>query len=99
MAATASYATMSDPDGNGVAVPGGHHAVAWARRRCRDFVCLGKRFGRRDAASLGRAWRAREAHRWGRPGLARLVRRVHGARTERSGDADMSDFDVIVLGG
>ena len=41
-----------------------------------------------------------EAHRRGRPGLARLVRRVHGARAGGRGAADMTtDYDVIVLGG
>ena len=35
----------------------------------------------------------------GRRELARLVRRVHGRGAGRHGAADMSDYDVIVLGG
>src|SRR6185437_15507830 len=47
----------------------------------------------------GRAWRAREAHRRGRRELARLVRGVHGGGAGRKGPADVTDYDVIVVGG
>src|SRR6185436_5866413 len=55
--------------------------------------------GRRPAARGGRPRRARGPDRRGGPRLARLVRRVHGARARRRTAAGMSDFDVIVLGG
>src|SRR4029450_3798643 len=43
--------------------------------------------------------RAREAHRQGRRGLARLVRAVHDGGGVRRGTAIMSGYDVIVIGG
>src|SRR5262249_844573 len=46
------------------------------------------------------ARRTREAHRRGRPdGLAGLVRGLHGGRAGRQAAADMSSYDVIVIGG
>src|SRR5439155_2074025 len=43
--------------------------------------------------------RAREAHRRGRRELAGVVRGVHGGGAGRDGAADVSDYDVIVIGG
>jgi pyruvate/2-oxoglutarate dehydrogenase complex dihydrolipoamide dehydrogenase (E3) component/catechol 2,3-dioxygenase-like lactoylglutathione lyase family enzyme len=93
-----SFATFEDPDGN-----------SWMLEEVTDrlpgrldpgttsFNSAGHLAGalRRPASAHGE----HEKHRQGRPGLARLVRRVHGARAERSGVAPVSDFDVIVLGG
>ncbi len=47
---------------------------------------------------VGRPWRVREAHRRGRREPARLVRRVHGGGAGRDGAADVTDYDVIVMG-
>jgi hypothetical protein len=38
------------------------------------------------------------AQKFDRPELARLVRRVHGGGAGRDGAADVSDYDVIVIG-
>src|ERR1700730_13435417 len=78
---------------------GDHDPASRARRRDRDFVRLHERPGERDAASGGRARRAREADRTERRELARLVRRVHGGGAVRHGTAHVSDYDAIVLGG
>ena len=40
-----------------------------------------------------------EAHRHGRSELDRLVRRVHGGGAGRDRAADVSDYDVVVIGG
>src|SRR5580692_9139940 len=80
-------------------VPGDHDSVPRPSRRRRDRIRLYRGPGERDAARVGSARRAREAHRRGRPELARLVRRVHGGRAGRDGAAPMSDYDVIVFGG
>ena len=37
--------------------------------------------------------------RRGRPGLARLVRQVHGGGAGGGGTADMTDYNAIVVGG
>ncbi len=64
-----------------------------------DVVRLPKRPGELASACGGRPRRAREAHRAARRKLVGLVRRVHGGRAGRDGAADVSDYDVIVLGG
>ena len=94
-----SLASFSDPDGNSwllqevtTRLPGRVDAAA-------TVVRFGERPGERDATRVGRPRRARKAHRRGRPGLAGLVRRVHGGGAGRDGVADVSDDDVIALGG
>ena len=82
-----------------LAAAGDHDPASRPHRLRRDVVRVRERPGERDAARLGRARRAREAHRRGRRELAGLVRRVHGGRAGRDGAADVSDYDVIVLGG
>ena len=71
-----SFATFSDPDGNGwllqevrrAARPGRHTPPRSPRRA----------IWRRDAARVGRPRGARKAHRQGGRELARLVRPIHG---------------------
>ena len=63
-----------------------------------DHVQLRRRSRRRAQARRGRPRRAREAHRRGRRELARVVRRVHGGGAGRRRAADVTDYDVIVLG-
>ena len=75
-----------------------------SRRGCRsdrprdDDLRFGERSGERASACRGRPRRAREAHRRRRRELARLVRRIHGARAGRRRTAFVSDHDVIVSG-
>ena len=88
-----SFATFSDPGRQRLAAAGGHDPPSRARRHWRDFVRLRKRPGERASACGGRPRRAREAHRQGRPELARLVRRVYGGGAGRHGAADVSDSD------
>ena len=93
-----SFASFSDPDGNGwllqeitTRLPG--------RVTGPTTYNSGRRPGRGPAARRRRARRARGADRRGGRELAGLVRGVHGARAGRRGAADVSDYDVIVLGG
>jgi len=75
-------------------VAAGSHEAACRSHRLRDHdLCVGERPGERISACRGRAWRAREAHRAGRPELARLVRRVHGARAVWRRAAPINDED------
>ena len=79
-----SYASFSDPDGNGWLL---QEVTARAPGRVeaeRDDLCLADRPRRRAAPCVSRAWRAREAQR--RPArceLAGLVRRIHRQGTGR----------------
>ena len=73
-----------------LATPGDYDAAARPDRPRGDDVRFGERSGERASACGGRPRRAREAHRQGRPELARLVRRVHGRRAGRHGAAAMS---------
>ena len=74
-----------------LAVPGGHDAAARPYRLGCDDLRVGGRSGGRASAGVGRPRRAREAHGRGRPELARLVRRIHGARAGRRRTALLSD--------
>ena len=85
-----SFATFSDPDGNGwllqevtTRLPGRIDPAA------DDFVRLGERPGERPSARGGRPRRAREAHRAARRELVRLVRRVYGGGAGRQRAAAM----------
>ena len=78
-AATRSFASFSDPDGNTLGLPGGHHPAARSGRPSGDDVRVGGRPRRGVAAGGGSARRARGTDRAGGHGLAGLVRRVHGA--------------------
>ena len=82
-----------------LAAAGDHDAAARPDRRRRDGIRLHGGSGERASAGGGRPWRAREAHRAARRELARLVRRVHGGGAGRDGAADVSGYDVIVVGG
>ena len=86
-----SFATFSDPDGNGWLLQEITHPPARADRPRLDFVRFRKRSGERDATRVDRSRRAREAHRRGRRELARLVRPVHGGGAGRDGTADVSE--------
>ncbi len=93
-----SFATFRDPDGNGwifqevtARLPGRVDAAATSYGSAGDL-----------ASAMVRAALAHGEHekRIGHaPGLARLVRGVHGGGAGRDGAAGMSDNDVIVLGG
>ena len=94
-----SLATFSDPDGNSwllqeitTRLPGRIDSAATTFGSATDLA-------RCNAARGGRPRLARDAHRRGRRELARLVRRVHGCGAERQGAADVTDYDVIVVGG
>ncbi len=94
-----SFATFRDPDGNSwliqeitTRLPGRVDAAG-------NAIPLRRGTGGRAPKGCSRARRAREAHRAGRRELARLVCRLHGGRAGRDGAADMTDYDVIVLGG
>jgi catechol 2,3-dioxygenase-like lactoylglutathione lyase family enzyme len=91
-----SFATFSDPDGNGwllqeitTRLPGAH--------RHHVFVQLRKRPGERVPAGGGRPRPAREAHRAARRKLGRLVRGVHRGRAGRPRAAAMKDDGMIVV--
>ena len=94
-----SFATFSDPDGNGwllqeitTRLPGRIDAADTAFASAADLASA----LRRAAAAHGEhEKRTGEARRE----LARLVRRVHGGGAGRDGAADVSGYDVIVLGG
>jgi len=88
-----SFATFSDPDGNGWLLQEVYDPAPRAHRSCRDGVRLGERSGDRASACGGSPRRAREAHRRGRRELARLVRRVYGGRAGRRNAAPMKDYD------
>ena len=95
-----SFATFSDPDGNGWLLQEITARLPGRVDPERDDVQLRRRPGQGARARLGGARRAREADREGRSGLARLVRRVHGAGAGGRGAADVNnDYDVIVIGG
>ena len=91
--------SFSDPDGNDwllqeitTRLPGRVDAAATSFGSASDLAGA----IRRAAAAHGEhEKRIGEARR----GLARLVRRVHGGGAGRDGAADVSDYDVIVLGG
>ncbi len=72
-----------------LASAGDHDPASRARRLWCDFLQLCKRTGERASACRDRPRTAREAHRSGRPELARLVRQVHGGRTVRRRAAPM----------
>jgi hypothetical protein len=76
-ASHSSFATFSNPDGNGWLVPGGYDAAARSCRFRDDQLRVGERSGECVAACGGGSRRAREANQASRPGL---VCRVHGAR-------------------
>ena len=80
-ASYSSFATFSDPDGNGWLLQEVTTRLPGRDRRRRDGVRIRGGPGERAAARGGRPRRAREAHRAARRELARLVRRVHGARS------------------
>ena len=95
-----SFASFRDPDGNGwlfqeitTRLPGRIDSATTTFASVSD---LASAFRRAEAAHgqhekrIGRAAR-RE--------LARLVRRVHGGGAGWDGAADVSDYDVIVIGG
>ena len=64
-----------------------------------DDLRVGERSGERASARGGRPRRStRSARRAARRELARLVRRVHGARADRRRAAAMNDHDGIVIG-
>ena len=95
-----SFASFSDPDGNGwlfqeitTRLPGRIDSATTTFASAND---LASAFRRAEAAH----GRARKAH-WGtaRRELARLVRRVHGGGAGWDGAAEVSDYDVIVIGG
>ena len=73
-----------------LAAAGDHHPAAWPGRSRLDGIRVRSRPGGCAPARRGRAWRAREADRRGRPGLARLVRGVHGGGAGRDRPADLS---------
>jgi catechol 2,3-dioxygenase-like lactoylglutathione lyase family enzyme len=86
-----SYATFSDPDGNGwvlqevtTRLPGRMDLAGATFASANDLA-------RRVSACGGRPRRAREAHREARRELARLVRRVPGAGAGRRSVAAMND--------
>ena len=89
-----SYATFSDPDGNELAVAGGHHPVSGPDRLEHDELRLRVGSGERDAACGGRTRRAREAHRRARRELARLVLRVHGGGADRRAIAVLNGSEI-----
>ena len=97
-----SFAAFSDPDGNGwllqeikTRLPGPLRGdtMATTYESVDDLA-------ERPPPGGGGPRPARETDRQGRPGLARLVCALHGARAGRRRAPDMSsDYDVIVLGG
>ena len=99
-ASYSSFATFSDPDGNGWLLQEITTRLPGRDRRRRDGVRLGGRPGERAAACGGRARRAREAHRAGatRTGPTGTPRTWSRSRpaTELP---HVSDYDVIVIGG
>ena len=74
-----------------LAVAGDHPSAPRTSGRRRHLIYERQRPRRRDAARVGSARRAREAHRRGRRELAGLVRRVHGGRAGRPGAAYLTD--------
>ena len=64
-----------------LAAAGGHRAIARTRGRGRHDILLVDGSCGRAPTCGGRAWRAREAHRPARCGMAGLVCRVHGRRS------------------
>ena len=87
-----SFASFSDPDGNGWLLPGNYDAAARSHRRHGDDLRIGERSGERISACGGRPRRAREAHRAARRELAGLVRRLHGGGAVRQRAAAMNDY-------
>ena len=94
-----SLVAFRDPDGNDWLVqeittrlPGRVEAAATSFASAAD---LEGAFRRAAAAHGEHEKRIGEARR----GLAELVRRIHGRGAGRDGAADVSDYDVIVLGG
>ena len=73
-----------------LAAAGSHEPAPRTHRSCRDRLRLRARSGQRTSAGVGCPRRAREAHRQSRPRLARLVRRLHGARAIGRGTASVS---------
>ncbi len=89
-----SFASFSDPDGNGWLVQEVTTRLPGRIDPADDVLRVGERSGGRAPPCVGRPRRAREAHGRGRPELARLVRRVHGARAGWRRTADVSDRDL-----
>ena len=94
-----SFASFHDPDGNGwllqeltTRLPGRIDSATTTFASANDLASA----LRRAEAAHGRA---RKAHWAARRELARLVRRVHGGGAGWDGAADVSDYDVIVIGG
>ena len=94
-----SFASFSDPDGNGWLFQEITTRLPGRIDSARDYVRLRERSGERVSACGGRPRRAREAHRAARRELARLVRRVHGGGAVRQRAAAMNDSAVIAPGG
>src|SRR4029077_13136995 len=92
-----SFASFHDPDGNGWLVqqlttrlPGRIDSATTTFASVNDLA---------RASACGNCPRtARKAHWAARRELARLVRRVHGGGAGWDGAADVSDYDVIVIG-
>src|SRR5262249_53485117 len=68
-----------------LAAPGGHDTTARAHRQRAYVVRVGERPHAGPHPGCDRARRAREAHRYIRRAVARLVRRLHGRRAIRRG--------------
>ena len=79
-----------------LAAAGGHDPASRPNRHRRDNVCVGSGPGERAQACGGRPRRSREAHRSGRPELARLVRRIHGCGAGRDGVAEVKDAKAVL---
>jgi catechol 2,3-dioxygenase-like lactoylglutathione lyase family enzyme len=79
-----SFASFYDPDGNG-----------WLLRRGGDDLRLARRSGKRPASRRRGSWTTRSAHGAPRCQLARLVRPLHGARTNRRRVAAVSAARAI----
>ena len=90
-----SFATFSDPDGNGWLLQEVTTRLPGRIDPGDDNLRLGGGPGERASACGGRPRRAREAHRHGRPELARLVRRIHGGGAGRDGAAEVRDTRAI----
>jgi catechol 2,3-dioxygenase-like lactoylglutathione lyase family enzyme len=90
-----SFATFTDPDGNGWLLqqitrrlPSRMGAAETAFAFTADLA------GALRRAAAAARW-PREAHRAGRREMGRLVRRVHGCGAGREGASDVSDYDVV----
>ena len=97
-ASYSSFATFSDPDGNGWLLQEITTRLPGRIDAARDGIRIHRRPGERASACGGRARRAREAHRAARRELAGVVRRVHGGGAGRRRASVVTDYDVIVLG-